>query len=59
MPRALREFSDVMPEMTVTAYPVENGSVDMASWWLHRDTALLLQREYIKYLGAMAMTAIS
>ena len=59
MPRALRELSDVMPEMTVTAYPVENGSVDMASWWLHRDTALLLQREYIKYLGAMAMTAIS
>ena len=59
MPRALREFADVMPEVAVTPYPVENGSVDMASWWRHRDTAVLLQREYIKYLGALAMTAIS
>jgi len=59
MPRALREFAEVMPGIVFTAYPVENGSVDMASWWKHRDTAVLLQREYIKYLGSLAMTAIS
>jgi uncharacterized SAM-binding protein YcdF (DUF218 family) len=59
MPRAMREFADVMPGMALTPYPVETGNVDMEHWWRHRDTTVLLQREYIKYLGSLAMTAIS
>jgi uncharacterized SAM-binding protein YcdF (DUF218 family) len=54
MPRALREFSDAMPGVTLIAYPVETGSVAVESWWRHRGTALLLQREYIKYLASLA-----
>jgi uncharacterized SAM-binding protein YcdF (DUF218 family) len=59
MPRALREFRAAMPEVALTAYPVENGSVDLRNWWRHGDTALLLQREYIKYLGSLAVTSFA
>jgi uncharacterized SAM-binding protein YcdF (DUF218 family) len=59
MPRALREFADVMPDVALTPYPVENGSVDTDNWWRHPDTAILLQREYVKYLGSLAMTALT
>ena len=59
MPRAMREFSAAMPDVVMTAYPVENGSVDVKTWWQHRDTAVLLQREYIKYLGSLAMTSLT
>ena len=57
MPRAMREFSATMPGVALTAWPVE--SVDVANWWRHRDTAVLLQREYIKYLGSVAVTAFA
>jgi uncharacterized SAM-binding protein YcdF (DUF218 family) len=59
MPRAMREFAFAMPGVALTAYPVENGSVDVAGWWRHRDTTVLLQREYIKYLGSLAMTSLT
>lgn len=59
MPRALREFSDVMPEVSLIPYPVENRSVKVSGWWRHRDTTILLQQEYIKYLGSVAMTALT
>jgi uncharacterized SAM-binding protein YcdF (DUF218 family) len=52
MPRALEEFSHVMPGMRFVAYPVETGSVDVGAWWQHKDTAILLQREYMKYLAS-------
>jgi len=54
MPRAQLEFSYAMPGVTIIAYPVETGSVDVAAWWRHKDTAVLLQREYIKYLASLA-----
>ena len=57
MPRALREFRATMPEVTLTAWPVE--SVDVGNWWRRRDTAVLLQREYIKYLGSVAVTSFA
>jgi uncharacterized SAM-binding protein YcdF (DUF218 family) len=59
MPRALREFADVMPGVALTPYPVENANVDTRGWWKHPDTAVLLQREYIKYLGSLAMTSLT
>ena len=59
MPRALEEFRHVMPGVTLIAYPVENGSVDVTAWWRHKDTAVLLQREYMKYLASLAAHAIS
>ena len=59
MPRALEEFAHVMPGVTLIAYPVENGSVDVAAWWRHKGTAILLQREYMKYLASVAAHSIS
>jgi uncharacterized SAM-binding protein YcdF (DUF218 family) len=59
MPRALQEFAAVMPGETLIAFPVENGSVDVADWWRHPNTALLLQREYAKYLASLATTTLA
>ncbi len=59
MPRALREFSDAMPEVTLVPFPVENAAMDVDHWWRQRGTAILLQQEYIKYLGSVAMTALT
>jgi uncharacterized SAM-binding protein YcdF (DUF218 family) len=53
MPRALQEFADAMPGVRLIPYPVETGSVDVDSWWRHKGTAMLLQREYIKYLASL------
>jgi uncharacterized SAM-binding protein YcdF (DUF218 family) len=52
MPRALQEFSRAMPAIRLIPYPVETGSVDVGAWWRHKDTAVLLQREYMKYLAS-------
>ncbi len=49
MPRTLQEFSSVMPDITLVAYPVEQNGIDLASWWKHPRTAQLLHREYFKY----------
>jgi len=59
MPRALQEFSFVMPDVTLIAYPVDNGSVAVTTWWRHRGSALLLQQEYMKYLASLAAHSIS
>jgi uncharacterized SAM-binding protein YcdF (DUF218 family) len=59
MPRALQEFARVMPAVTLIAYPVETGSVDVAAWWRHKDTAILLQREYMKYLASLVVSALA
>jgi uncharacterized SAM-binding protein YcdF (DUF218 family) len=52
MPRSLREFSAAMPDVTFLSYPVEQGRVDLAGWWRHPRTILLLHREYVKYLAS-------
>jgi uncharacterized SAM-binding protein YcdF (DUF218 family) len=59
MPRALRESADAMPDVALVPYPVEIRGVDMGRWWQSRDTAVLLQQEYIKYLGSVAMTSLT
>ncbi|MBV9550904.1 MAG: YdcF family protein [Alphaproteobacteria bacterium] len=59
MPRALQEFSHAMPRASLIAYPVETGSVDVAGWWRHKDTAILLQREYMKYLASLVAHSLN
>jgi uncharacterized SAM-binding protein YcdF (DUF218 family) len=56
MPRALHEFANVMPEVQLTPWPVDPDGVDVAHWWRQPHTALLLQREYAKYLASLVMT---
>jgi uncharacterized SAM-binding protein YcdF (DUF218 family) len=56
MPRALHEFANVMPDVKLTPWPVDPDGVDVARWWRQPNTALLLQREYAKYLASLAMT---
>ena len=59
MPRALGEFSGVMPDVVLTPYPVEQGSIDLSGWWRHPQTTLLLHREYMKYLASLVMRNVS
>lgn len=59
MPRALQEFANVMPRVKLVAYPVETGSVDVTAWWRHKETAILLQREYMKYLASRIVHAVN
>jgi uncharacterized SAM-binding protein YcdF (DUF218 family) len=57
MPRAMREFRAVMPDVTLLAYPVDQGGIDLSGWWRHPATVKLLQREFIKYLASFVTTA--
>jgi uncharacterized SAM-binding protein YcdF (DUF218 family) len=58
MPRAMREFRNVMPDVTLLPYPVEQDSVNLSGWWLHWNTVLLLHREFAKYLASL-VTALA
>jgi uncharacterized SAM-binding protein YcdF (DUF218 family) len=57
MPRSLRLFHTLMPNVKVVAYPVEPAGVDMAQWW-RPGTLHLLHNEYLKYLASFIMTAV-
>ncbi len=59
MPRALREFSVVLPDVSLIAYPVDQSGVDIGSWWRHPRTAQLLHREYFKYLASLVTTRLA
>jgi uncharacterized SAM-binding protein YcdF (DUF218 family) len=59
MPRTLREFSVVLPDVTLIAYPVDQAGIDLSGWWTHPRTIALLHREYAKYLASMVMTRLS
>ena len=58
MPRAMREFSSVMPDVTLLPYPVDQGGIDLSGWWRHPRTVLLLHREFDKYLASVAVTTL-
>ncbi|MCB2106776.1 MAG: YdcF family protein [Rhodobacteraceae bacterium] len=49
MPRSLREFSAVMPDVEIVPHPVFPANV-RADWWRWPGTASLIAREYSKYL---------
>ena len=58
-PRTMREFSVLLPDVTLIAYPVDQASVDLGGWWKHPRTAQLLHREYAKYLASLVMTRLN
>ncbi|HWK46180.1 MAG TPA: YdcF family protein [Stellaceae bacterium] len=54
MPRALLEFSRVLPDVTVIANPVVPEGVRQDPWWAWRGPVYLIVVEYTKYLVALA-----
>ncbi len=50
MPRSLRELAFVMPDVTLSGYPVFPSTVRLGAWWRDADTFELLVAEYTKYL---------
>ena len=59
MPRTMREFSAVLPDKSLIAYPVDQSRIDLGGWWRHPRTAQLLHREYVKYLASLVTTRLS
>ena len=59
MPRTMREFSAVLPDITLIAYPVDQSRIDLKGWWMHPRTAQLLHREYVKYLASLVTTRLA
>lgn len=59
MPRALSEFRAAMPEGRFIAQPVEQDGIALKNWWQHPRTAMLLHREYVKYLASLAVAAMA
>jgi len=57
MPRSLRLFHSLMPDVTLVPYPVEPEGVNLSAWW-HPGTLHLLHNEYLKYLASFVMTAV-
>jgi uncharacterized SAM-binding protein YcdF (DUF218 family) len=57
MPRSLRLFHSLMPNVKLIAYPVEPAGIDMARWW-RPGTLHLLHNEYLKYVASLVMTAV-
>ena len=41
MPRTMHEFSAVLPDVTLIAYPVEQSRIDLSGWWMHPRTVQL------------------
>ncbi len=58
MPRAMREFASVMPDVTLLPYPVDQDNIDLSGWWQHPRTVLLLHREFAKYLASLMVTTL-
>ena len=59
MPRALREFSTRMPDITLIPYPVDQSGVDLGGWWQRPRTVQFLHREYVKYLASLVTTRLA
>ena len=59
MPRTMKEFSALLPDVTLIAYPVEQSRIPLAGWYLHPKTAQLLHREYVKYLASLVTTRLA
>jgi uncharacterized SAM-binding protein YcdF (DUF218 family) len=57
MPRSLRLFHSLMPDVKLVPYPVEPEGVNLSAWW-HPGTLHLLHNEYLKYMASFVMTAV-
>ena len=53
LPRAHLEFSRLLPDHTVTGWPVTPPDLQARDWYWHWPTVRLLTREYAKYLFAL------
>jgi len=58
MPRTMRLFRSVMPDVRLVSYPVEPEDVDLSEWW-RPGTLHLLHNEYLKYMASLVMTEIA
>jgi len=59
MPRTMKEFSAVLPNVSLIAYPVDQSRIDLGGWWRHPRTVGLLHREYVKYLATLVTTRLA
>ena len=59
MPRTMKEFSAVLPNVALIAYPVDQSRIGLGNWWRHPRTVGLLHREYAKYLATLVTTRLS
>jgi len=58
MPRSLTEFSAEMPGVKLVPYPVAAENIDTHDWWQSPVSFAVLQWEYTKYLGSLALTSV-
>jgi len=58
MPRSLTEFSAQMPHVKLIAYPVTAQNIDVHGWWHSPVAFSVLQWEYAKYLGSIALISL-
>jgi uncharacterized SAM-binding protein YcdF (DUF218 family) len=58
MPRSLLEFRAAMPDIDILAHPVFPDHVKHDQWYRYPGTALLIAREYVKYLLAWTHLSI-
>ena len=59
MPRTMKEFSTVLPDVSLIAYPVDQSRIDLSGWWRRPRTVGLLHREYVKYLASLVTTRLA
>ncbi len=52
MPRALAEFANQLPNVTLLPFPVVTNRQRAEPWWANSGTARLMLTEYVKYLFA-------
>ena len=53
MPRSLLEFARAMPDVEIVPHPVFPEEFKPNRWWTERGNALLVLREYGKYLATL------
>ena len=58
MPRSLLEFREAMPGAEILPHPVFSRNFRQSDWWQWRGSALLLAKEYNKYLLAWARNRV-
>jgi len=59
MPRAMAEFSTMLPDIRIIPWPVDQEGIDLGGWWRHGRTMALLNREYLKFLASLVTTKLA
>ncbi len=52
MPRSLVEYSQQMPDVQLTPYPVPLDAISKQGWWKNAGTLRFMLNEYVKFVGA-------